>query len=111
MGNVFDQNETYDCAVRGALAGLPAPAPEDEPEAVAPEPAPEPDEDGEILAACATMAALLTIELAADRALARFGRPPPDGAKTAARGFEAAAETTLEAKFELEPVLTGRVCM
>lgn len=62
------------------------------------------------------MAALLTIDVAADKALAKFGRDPldEDGLKTAAKGDEAAAATTFEAKLEAEEpeaVLTGRVCM
>lgn len=71
----------------------------------------EADDEGDELAACATIA-LFTIELAADKALAKFGRDPLDeGAKTAASGEEAAAETTLEAKFEPEAVPTGLVWM
>lgn len=103
VGNVLDQNETYDWAVSGDLIGFDAPA------------APLLVGDEE-LAACATIAALLTIFEAADKALAKFGRDPldEDGANTAANGDEAAAETTLEAKLEAdepEAVLTGRVCM
>lgn len=53
--------------------------------------------------------------MAAWRALAKFGRDPPEGgANTEANGDEAAAETMLEAKFEAadcELEFTGRVCM
>lgn len=70
-------------------------------------------------AACATWLALFTIELAAESALARFGRDPEEeeeaeGTSTAASGEEAAADITLEARLEAEDpeaVETGRVWM
>lgn len=120
VGNVFDQKETYDCAVRGALLG-PAGAPAAIAAATAPgaplPAAPEPPEvlasELEELAAWESIAAPLTIDEAAERALARFGRDPLEGgARKVAKGEEAAAETMLEAKFELdEPgaAPTGRV--
>lgn len=78
------------------------------------EPAAAPDElvGIEELAAWATKAALLTIEEAADRALAKFGRDPldEDGANTAANGEEAAAETRFAA-LDAEAAPTGRVWM
>lgn len=66
--------------------------------------------EGDDEAACESIAALLTIDEAADKALAKFGREPPDGAKTAASGDEAAAETTLEAKLEPAEAPSGLVC-
>lgn len=59
----------------------------------------------------------LTIDWAADNALARVGLELLDdeGAKTAAKGDEAAADTTLEARLEAadpaEAELAGRVWM
>lgn len=102
VGNVFDQNETYDWAVSGDLIGLATLLPPAAAELAAPAPV-----GAEELAAWATKAALLTMEEAADRALAKFGRDPldEDGARTAAKGDEAAAETRL-----LAPP-TGRVWM
>lgn len=118
VGNVFDQNETYDCAVSGDLFGFAALA----------TPLAAPDPEAELVpgdAACAT----------ADRALAKFGRDPLDdddeeeededdgGARTDTNGEEAAADRKL-AKLEAadvgddgeaaeldDAVLTGRVWM
>lgn len=110
VGNVFDQNETYDCGVNGDLLGLVVAAPA-APVAEDAEPGDDWTLDGD---ACESMAALLTMEEAAESALAKFGRDPLDGDRTEANGDEAAAETTLEAKFEadeLDPAPIGRVCM
>lgn len=107
VGKVFDQKDTYDWAVSGDLPGELAELAD--PDAAADEPlvaVEGPDE-----AAWATRAALLTMELAADRALARLGLEPPDeGASTAANGDEAAADTTTLARLELDEEPTGRVC-
>lgn len=58
---------------------------------------------------------MLTIEVAADKALDRFGRDPLEelGLNTAANGEEAAAENMLEANEEADEPdaeLAGRVC-
>lgn len=104
VGNVFDQNETYDCVL--IAAGLLAPAawpvaawPAAEAAARAPPMAPVVPDDEPLddeLAACDNIAALLTIWPAADRALAKLGLEPAEpGAKMAANGDEAAADMTL----------------
>lgn len=139
VGNVRDQNDTYDCAVSGDLTGLEPPVriePADGAAPVAAAPvalpvAPEPpaldaadglaaandddDEDDEaaLLAACANEAALLTIEVAAEMALAKFGRPlpEPDNGRTDASGDEAAAASMLDAAELDEDEPTGRVWM
>lgn len=112
MGNVFDQKETYDWAVSGDLIGFAA-----LPAAAAPAPpaaAPE-VELLPLLLLPLGEAAWATIELAAERALAKFGRDPPgEGAKTAAKGEEAAADIKFEAKLEADEddkPEAGRVCM
>lgn len=89
--------------------------------AEAPLPAPLEPEAGAELAAWATMAALLTIELAAWRALlAKFGRDPLEdedgGAMKEASGDEADAENRFEAKLAipeagLAAAAAGRVWM
>lgn len=98
VGNVLDQKETYDWALNGDPADEAAAV-----ELVAEEP----------LEAEAVCAALLIMLVAAEIALARLGLDAPEpleGATKAARGDEAAAETTDEAKL-LELCWTGRVWM
>lgn len=108
----MDQKDTYDWAVSG---DLPGPEPAAAPPAAAPvapaEPAelradegeaPEPELELELAedeAACESMAALLTIWVAVERAPMKLGREPELGARKEASGEEAAADTTLEARF------------
>lgn len=95
VGKVLDQKDTYDWALKGEPAE-PLPAAALEPAA----------------GALAGLAAALLIRLvAAEMALARLGLAAPDaleGATRAARGDEAAALTTDEARLVC---WTGRVWM